>query len=419
VRFVHAADLHVDSPLVGLERYEGAPVAAIRGATRRALENLVDLCLREEARLLVIAGDLFDGKWRDFGTGLFFVAQMARLREGGVQVVVARGNHDAESTIPRYLRLPENVRELPTARPATIELEDLGIAVHGQSYATRAVSEDLAARYPQALGGVLNLGVLHTDLDGRPGHDRYASTTVRRLEDRGYAYWALGHVHAREVVSTTPWIVFPGNLQGRHARERGAKGATVVEVEGGRVASVTHAALDVVRFDSIDVALDAGDDDADAVDRARAAIADAVERAEGRLLAVHVRFTGHADAHAALAADLDRTASEVRAAALDVAGDRAWIADVSTAVRPRSTEGDGERSDALGLLAAAARHCAGDAEAARAVAAELEELRKLDDRVLEGALPDPDDAEGRARFFAEVEELLRARLANDEGRGEA
>lgn len=419
MRFVHAADLHVDSPLVGLERYDGAPVAAIRGATRRALSNLVDLCLREEAKLLVLAGDLFDGKWRDFGTGLFFVAQMARLREGGVQVVVARGNHDAESTIPRYLRLPANVRELPTARPATIELEDLGIAVHGQSYATRAVAEDLAARYPQAIGGALNIGVLHTDLDGRPGHERYASTTVRCLEDRGYAYWALGHIHTREVVATEPWIVFPGNLQGRHARERGAKGASVVEVAGGKITSVVHAPLDVVRFDVIEVALEAGDDDHDAIDRARAAIADAVERVEGRLLVIHVRFHGDSDAHAALAVDLDRTASEVRAAALDVAGDRAWIADVTTLVRPRATAADGDRSDALGLLAASARRCGADAEAARAVATELEELRKLDGRVLEGALPDPDDPEGRARFFAEVEELLRARLANDEGHGEA
>ena len=151
MRFVHAADLHVDSPLAGLERYEGAPVAAIRGATRRALENLVELCLARDARLLLLAGDLFDGKWRDFSTGLFFVRQMARLREADVAVVLVRGNHDAESQIPKHLRLPENVRELPSGRAATVELEELGIAVHGQSYANRATTDDLAAGYPRAL----------------------------------------------------------------------------------------------------------------------------------------------------------------------------------------------------------------------------------------------------------------------------
>lgn len=80
---VHAADLHLDSPLVGLERYDGAPVAELRAATRRALENLVQLCLAEDAKLLLLAGDLYDGDWRDYSTGLFFAAQMARLREVG------------------------------------------------------------------------------------------------------------------------------------------------------------------------------------------------------------------------------------------------------------------------------------------------------------------------------------------------
>src|SRR5690606_25350120 len=114
-------------------------------------------------------------------------------------------------------------------------------------------------RYPRAIGGVVNVGLLHTDLDGRPGHDRYASTTLRVLEDRGYQYWALGHVHAREVVATSPWVVFPGNLQGRHARETGAKGATVVDVEGGAIRGVAHVPLDVARFATIEVALDVGD----------------------------------------------------------------------------------------------------------------------------------------------------------------
>ena len=412
VRFVHAADLHVDSPLIGLERYEGAPVAAIRGATRRALENLVDLCLREDARLLVLAGDLFDGKWRDFNTGLFFVGQMKRLREAGVAVVIARGNHDAESVIPKHLPLPDNVRELPTSRPATIELDAIGVCVHGQSYATKAVTEDLAARYPQAVGGALNVGVLHTDLDGRPGHDRYASTSVRVLEDRGYAYWALGHVHTREVVSSSPWIVFPGNLQGRHAREQGDKGATVVEVEGAHVRSVEHVALDVVRFATVDVALEAGDDAADAVDRAQGALASAIDGAAGRLVVAQVRFTGSSGAHAALAAAPERTASEVRAAALHLTGDQVWVAGVRTEARPTATSlPSAERSDALGTLARSAREHGADAARAARLLSTIQ-LGKLSREVVDQALPAPDDAAERARFFAEVEELLAARLGD-------
>jgi DNA repair protein SbcD/Mre11 len=108
LRFIHAADIHLDSPLKGLEQYEGAPVDEIRGATRRALENLVDLAIDREVDFLLIAGDLYDGDWKDHNTGLFFVAQMHRLREADIPVVMISGNHDAANKMTRTLRLPDN-----------------------------------------------------------------------------------------------------------------------------------------------------------------------------------------------------------------------------------------------------------------------------------------------------------------------
>ena len=138
VKFVHAADLHIDSPLRGLDRYEGAPAPRLRAATRRALENLVALCIDEQAAFLLLAGDVFDGSWKDFSTGLFFMAQMTRLREAKIPVVIVRGNHDAASSITKSLRLPDNVRELSSKKPDTIELADAGTAIHGQSFAQRA-----------------------------------------------------------------------------------------------------------------------------------------------------------------------------------------------------------------------------------------------------------------------------------------
>jgi DNA repair exonuclease SbcCD nuclease subunit len=253
MKFVHAADLHLDSPLRGLQRYEGAPVDRMRGATRRALENLIALCLEEEVRLLLLAGDLFDGNWKDYSTGLFFAKQMSRLRQAGIPVVLIRGNHDAASQITRSLQLPDNVVELATRRPETRVFEELGIAVHGQGFATRAVSEDLALRYPAAVAGLVNVGLLHTCATGREGHDPYAPCAVETLIAKGYDYWALGHVHRREVLAQDPWIVFAGNLQGRHVKEAGAKGATLVTLAGGRITDVVHRPLDVVRWVICDV----------------------------------------------------------------------------------------------------------------------------------------------------------------------
>jgi exonuclease SbcD len=136
MKFLHAADLHLDSPMHGLAAYDGAPVDELRGATRRALVNLVDLALEEQVAFVLIAGDVYDGSWRDFNTGLFYVAQMRRLREAGIPVVAIAGNHDAESRMTKGLPLPDGYIALTSTRPQTVELTELGVVIHGQSFAT-------------------------------------------------------------------------------------------------------------------------------------------------------------------------------------------------------------------------------------------------------------------------------------------
>ena len=225
MKFVHAADLHIDSPLRGLDQYEGAPAARLRAATRRALENLVALCIDEQAAFLLLAGDVFDGSWKDFSTGLFFASQMTRLREARHP-----GRHRSRQSRRRELdheepaRCPTTCASCRRRSPRPSSSHDAGTCVHGQSFAQRAITDDLAARYPDAVRGAFNIGLLHTCLDGREGHERYAPTTLETMRAKGYDYWALGHVHAREVLSKEPWIVFPGNLQGRHAKETGIEG---------------------------------------------------------------------------------------------------------------------------------------------------------------------------------------------------
>jgi DNA repair exonuclease SbcCD nuclease subunit len=248
MKIVHASDLHLDSPLRGLPRYAEAPVDAFRGATRRALARLVALCLEERASLLVIAGDLVDASGRDYKTGLFLVKELLRLGDQATQVVLVRGNHDAASRWFGKLLFPDHVVELGLGGPETLVLESLGLAVHGWSYRERAARANLARGYPLPLTGFLNVGVLHTSAEGRKGHDPYAPCTARELRAHGYDYWALGHVHGSEVLGRSPWVVFPGNLQGRSMRESGPKGAVLITAREGRVTEVEHRPLDVARF---------------------------------------------------------------------------------------------------------------------------------------------------------------------------
>ncbi len=374
MKFVHAADIHLDSPLRGLERYEGAPVEEIRGATRRAFENLVDLCASEGADLLVIAGDLYDGEWRDYNTGLFFIRQVARLTRAGVKVIWVRGNHDAASQITKRLSLPNGAFELEAQKPQTLLFEELGVAVHGQSYGKRDVTTDLAAGYPDPRSDLFNLGILHTALDGREGHDTYAPCTVDRLVERGYEYWALGHVHQREIVCKDPWIVFPGNLQGRHARETGAKGATLVTVEDGSVASVEARELDVVRWSDCAVDVAEAMSAHDAIARVRAALEIEADQIGDRLLAARVRLCGRSAVDGEIRTDLKRWREEIRAAAMD-AGASIWVEKIVFETQP-DVDLDAllQRDDPIANLLRAVRGAADDEGVLSEIVESLESL---------------------------------------------
>jgi len=430
MKIVHAADLHIDSPLVGLARYESAPVERLRGATRRAFENLIQLCLDEQASVLLIAGDVFDGDWRDYSTGLFFAAQLARLRQGGVRVVLAAGNHDAQSHITRELRLPENVRVLSTRKPESALFEDIGVAVHGQGFATRDVSEDLASRYPDAARGAFNVGLLHTALGGRVGHAPYAPTTLEVLRSRGYDYWALGHVHRREVVSLEPLTIFPGNLQGRQAREHGEKGATVLTVRDGRVVEHRHEPLDTVRWAVCEVdASDAASGD-DVVQLARKSLSEAAAEADGRLLAARIVLLGATRAHAALLREPEKWTAELRAMSLDLGAD-IWLERVQQKTRPveASLAGFdlGAREDALGKLVAQIEALTDDPSVLGPLAATFADLkRRLPAQLTEGEplfeglerdrpLLRVDEIDYVASLLPEVKELLLARLGEGDG----
>lgn len=334
-RFIHAADPHLDSPLRGLEAHEGAPVETLRGATRKAFENLVNLAIDEAVNFVVIAGDLYDGDWKDYSTGLFFRGQMVRLQAKGIPVYLIAGNHDAASVISKKLTLPENVHVFSTRTAETMEVPGLAAVIHGRGFPHRAVPENLAVDYPAAVPGKFNLGLLHTSLTGRPDHDTYAPCSEQDLRNKGYAYWALGHIHQPEVISEDPWIVFAGNCQGRHARETGPRGCRLVTVKDSlEVASAEWRDLDVVRWQSVEVPLAGVENEAGAIKGIREALAGAVAAAEGRLLATRIHLTGATALHGSLHRDAQHWRAQVQALAQDFGEESVWLERLRVGTRP-------------------------------------------------------------------------------------
>lgn len=416
MRFLHAADIHLDSPLRGLSRYEGAPLEALRGATRQALVNLVDQALELAVDFLLIAGDLYDGDWPDYNTGLFFCKQMARLERAEIPVIGLCGNHDAESRLTRGLRLPSNVRMLSVDRPETVLLEPLRVAIHGQGFKQAVVMENLTDNYPRPVPGYFNIGLLHTSVEGRPGHARYAPCTVEGLKNLGYDYWALGHVHQREVLCRDPFIVFPGNLQGRHARETGEKGATLVELVDGTISSVGHVPLDVLRWLRLQIDITGTTDSEEFGLLLLNAFEESLSEADGHTLAIRVEIGGESPFHAELVGRREHWINEIRNLALQASSDAIWIEKVKfLSQAPKSLDELSGGEDAFASILAGLDQLAQDQERLQSLGkelfGELEKKLPLEWRQSEEGGMEPSSLAMLREALADLPHLLAARLA--------
>ncbi|WP_238589312.1 metallophosphoesterase family protein [Pseudonocardia sp. HH130629-09] len=400
---MHAADLHLDSPLRGLSRLgDGELATTLRAATRRACENLVDAVVDSRAEALVLAGDVYDGDWKDYATGAFFVRQLSRLHDEGVPVFLISGNHDAESEITRSLRLPPNTHRLSVEHPETVIDDDRGLAVHGQGFARRAVLENLVPAYPDRIPGLVNVGLLHTSVQGDDRHDTYAPCRPEDLSGCGYEYFALGHVHEQQQVCAGAW--FSGNLQGRHPQERGAKGALLVDAAPGAAATVTPLVLDVARWELVEVdiaGLDGADDVYDAV---AAALRDRCAAAAPRTVVAQVTL------HGAGPAAQDLTSAEGVRTEIELIAERCGA--VLEKVRNRTRPPAGALAvdpELTAAVSAAAAGLAAEPDRIRELAAPLE--REVGRRLREAGLLDLRDDERLAALARQAEQQLLARMA--------
>lgn len=328
MRFFHAADIHLDSPLRNLVLEEPAQVERIRRATRDAFRGLIDRALEEDVSLLLLVGDLFDKDNPNMQMVHFLRHELARLAERGIRVVIVKGNHDADNRIGRFLDLPSNTVVLDDSAPQQMAFPDLGVAVTGQSFRPGPVTENLALSYPPPLPGLFNIAMLHTSLSGSLDHDPYAPCTLIDLLSRNYDYWALGHIHQGEILSRDPAVVYPGNLQGRHAKETGPKGAMLAETDGNRLISLDFVPLDVIRWHGVSVDLTGIGDPGELATALRREFEDVRRTSEGRPSAVRVTLSGRSSLSPSL---LDRPES-VRHLVLEVAAevslDDLWVEKV-------------------------------------------------------------------------------------------
>ena len=352
MRFIHAADIHLDSPLTGLSAYPDAPMEMLRTATREAFTKLITEAIELQVDFMVIAGDLYDGTWKDHNTGIYFCKEMGRLRKAGIPVYLLFGNHDAESEMTKKLQLPDNVFPFETRKPTTFRLEHLNVALHGHSFKDKETLDNLATRYPPPVSGAFNIGVLHTALEGNAAHANYAPCSLNELHAKGFHYWALGHVHEHQIWQGASTVVFPGNLQGRHIRETGPRGAVLVTADELGIQQIDRLYVDVLRWASLDVDVGECKSLPEVVGVIGTQLEQLVANSSSLIpSAVRVNVTGKTAAHGELFGLESQLRLEILALTSTLGAERLWMEKLKLST---SAMDDGEiiraRADALSEL---------------------------------------------------------------------
>ncbi len=384
LKFIHCADLHLDSPMRGLGTTDPEIAETIREASRRAFKRLIDVALEENVEFVVVAGDLFDGDWDVLASGLWTIRELRRLEARRIPVFISLGNHDLQNkTLPK-LTWPKNVKIFSAKKPETfLYPDDLPqlldgakknkrktsptssaspkntlfsessepdsslfddaserVALTGQSFRAQFCPENLAANFPSATPNAFNIGVLHTDARGDGAASHYAPTSLETLNAKGYDYWALGHVHRRQTLQTEPaWVGYPGVLQGRHIREPEPKGFYVVEIENGALAEAPRfVAADSLRWFALELDLTQVASEDELRERFLVAARSIIDEAEERFAAVRLTLVGRAEMHRELTQRRARqTLAEPFLAWTLELGDAFWLEEIelkTTSPRP-------------------------------------------------------------------------------------
>lgn len=333
-RFVHTADLHLDSPLRSLSLRHEALAGLIGDATRRALSAIVDLCLEERVDALLIAGDLYDGEQTSMKTARFLADEMARLDQAGIRTFKIRGNHDALSRITRELILPPSVKVFGD-KADVVELDHAGgrIALHGLSFAKPHAPESLLPKYRPPVADAVNIGLMHTSLSGSLRHDPYAPCTVEDLHASGFHYWALGHIHQRMAPAGKAAVIMPGMPQGRDINEAGPKTVSLVTVADDGSIHIEERLTSIAEFARVPLDITGIEDWRSLAQAISAALESARAAAPSDHLVARLMLSGESSLRFRIRRDLDLLLEEASARAESIG--KAWVEKIELDLQPR------------------------------------------------------------------------------------
>ncbi|TKD68679.1 metallophosphoesterase family protein [Pseudalkalibacillus hwajinpoensis] len=247
ISFLHCADLHLDRPFSGANRLPNSLHEFVRDSAYRSLRRIVDLALSNKVDFVLFAGDLFDTSYRSLKAQMTLLKELQRLHDAGINSYLSHGNHDALDGEWVNLTWPESSYFFPSNVEA-IPFERNGkrlAHIHGFSYPSRHVNEKMIDQYNRLEEKTFQIGMLHGNLEGQTEHSSYAPFSLNELVEKGFDYWALGHIHQRAQLLEEPPVIYPGNIQGAHRKETGVKGCYLVTLSEASSYTSFHQTSDV------------------------------------------------------------------------------------------------------------------------------------------------------------------------------
>ncbi|KDE87082.1 metallophosphatase [Oenococcus oeni] len=262
MKFIHAADTHLGNPISGIDRKINLPEEVkkqIALATFTAFSNVIKLAVDRHVDFVLFPGDLFDSSQQSAYLYNFLNQQFQNLKEAGIEAFISFGNHDFQSDVENDFIWPENVHAFPKSKAKTFfhdSWDGKRVAITGTSFAVRNPQESLVPLYPSRdQSATYQIGMYHGS-QGNSSANNYAPFSVGDLQALNYDYWALGHIHVRQVLSKNPAIVYSGDPQGLDLTETGEKGVYFVSDEndqGGLTAEFVPCSSFV--FDSFELSI--------------------------------------------------------------------------------------------------------------------------------------------------------------------
>ncbi|OFF81411.1 DNA repair exonuclease [Listeria monocytogenes] len=231
IQFLHMADLHLDSPFIGLSTLPQPLFSAIQESTFQSLERITTVAIKEAVDFILIAGDIYDSEDQSVRAQARFAKEMKRLEAASIPVFMIHGNHDFIEKHKEKLALPSNVHvfseqvEVMSHKTAT----GVSVNIYGFSYNERHIRSSRVDEYKIQGDADFHIALLHgSEVSSSEEHDVYAPFRVQEISRKGFDYWALGHIHKRQLLAESPSIYYPGNIQGRNRKESGEKGASII-----------------------------------------------------------------------------------------------------------------------------------------------------------------------------------------------